>query len=378
MIPPSFNTATVDLPALAANYALLRKKAGDAALLAMVKADGYGHGMVECASALEKLGCSLFGVAELREAVILRQAGIGAAIYAMIGFDHQDAELFCAYDITPVVYDGAALQALSAAAVRRGRQIGVHLKVDTGMRRLGVEGKELQKLAAAVESLPNIYLAGIASHFPSADDVGSSSTDACLARFEKMEEVVAARPGLIRHIANSGGTLYFPRSRCDMVRCGISLYGYYPEGRNGIAGDGLQPVMSYSTRVLQVKEVPAGCGVSYGHTYTTTRPTTLAVLPVGYEDGYSRLLSNRGEVLVGGRRAKIRGRVCMNLCMVDVTDIKGVAAGDEAVLLGCQGSERITADEIAARCETISYEVLCMIGNNNQRRYREDELTGQP
>jgi len=371
MIPSSFNTVTVDLQALVANYALLRHKAGDAVLLAMVKADGYGHGMVECATALEKCGCSVFGVAELREAVILRQAGITSAIYAMIGFDHGDAELFCTCDITPVVYDPDALQALSAAAVRWGRQIGVHLKVDTGMRRLGVEGEGLQKLAAAVDTLPNLYLAGIASHFPSADDAGSSSTNDCLSRFEKMKEVVAGRPGLVHHIANSGGTLYFPRSHDDMVRCGISLYGYYPEGRDEVADDGLQPVMSYTTRVLQVKEVPPGCGVSYGHTYTTTRPTTLAVLPVGYEDGYSRLLSNRGEVLIGGSRARIRGRVCMNLCMVDVTDIEGVSAGDEAVLLGCQGSERITADEIAARCDTISYEVLCMLGNNNQRRYRE-------
>jgi len=371
MIPPSFNTVTIDLQALAANYRLLRQETGDAALLAMVKADGYGHGMVECAAALEEQGCTVFGVAELREAVILRQAGIGSAIYAMIGFDDGDAELFCTYDITPVVYDRAALQALSAAAVRRGRRIGVHLKVDTGMRRLGVEGDELQQLAAAVDALPHIYLAGIASHFPCADDAGSASTDECLARFVTINESFAHRPAVIRHIANSGGTLYFPRSRWDMVRCGISLYGYYPEGRKEVEDDGLRPVMSYSTRVLQVKEVPAGCGISYGYSYTTTRPTTLAVLPVGYEDGYSRLLSNRGEVLIGGRRAKIRGRICMNLCMADVTGIEGVAAGDEAVLLGSQGGEYITADEIAGRSDTISYEALCMIGNNNQRRYRE-------
>lgn len=373
MIPSSYNRVHIDLHSLGLNYALLRKSGGKADLLAMVKADGYGHGMVECTKALQDRGCARFGVAELREAVLLRQSGVDSVIFAMIGFDNKDADLFCEYDLTPVVYDSGSLEVLSRAAVRSGKEISVHIKVDTGMRRLGVEQKELEELLQILGNLPQLTLGGIASHFPCADDALSSSTQNCLRKFAEYVDLVPTKNKIISHIANSGGTLYFPGSRYDMVRCGISLYGYYPEGRKGVAAEGLQPVMSFVTRVLQVKDVPAGSGVSYGHTYITQKPTRLAVLPVGYEDGYSRQLSNCGEVLIRGRRAKIRGRVCMNLCMVDVTEIDGVVPGDEAVLLGSQGSERITADEIASLIGTISYEVLCMIGNNNQREYSNRE-----
>jgi len=367
VIPSSFNRVHIDYDALRHNYVLLRKNAKESSFLAMVKADAYGHGMVECSRVLEANGCRIFGVAELREAVLLRQSGITSAIYSMIGFDHEDAGCFCEFDITPLVYDVPSLEALSRAAVKSGKNLSVHLKVDTGMNRLGVYLEGLQDLLDNVKRLPGLQLGGLASHFPCADDRESSSTSESLARFAEFQGIGSGESSLMYHIANSGGTLYFPESRCDMVRCGISLYGYYPEGRKNVEDEGLQPVMSFTTRVLQVKTVPAGSGVSYGHTYITERPTVLAVLPVGYEDGFSRRLSNCGEVLIRGKRAKIRGRVCMNLCMADVTDIDGVAAGDEVVILGSMGKERITADEIAARIDTISYEVLCMIGNNNER-----------
>jgi len=368
--PASFNAVTIDLDELCHNYRFLRDTAGSAIFLAMVKADGYGHGMLECSEALEKAGCTHFGVAELPEAVKLRQGGTGGAIFSMVGFDPADAGAFAEFDITPVVYDVEGVKALSRAAQQAGKDICVHVKVDTGMDRLGVRLDEIDGLLKVIDDLPRVVVGGMASHFPCADDRDSKSTRQCYEKFKKFQKHASSLSNPVHHIANSGGTLYFPPGRCDMVRCGISLYGYYPEGREGVVEDGLHPVMSFSTRVVAVKDVPAGAGVSYGHTFVTTRKTRLAVLPVGYEDGFSRLLSNRGEVLIRGRRAPIRGRVCMNLCMVDVTDIEGVATGDEAVTLGRQGRECITADEIAAHIDTISYEVLCMLGNNNDRKYQ--------
>ncbi len=370
MIPASFNRVTVDLEAIKHNYRLLKKAAGNAAFLAMVKADGYGHGMIECSRALQEEGCRQFGVAELREAILLRHAGIQSTIYVMVGIDPMDAEYICEYNLTPVVYDMVTLEALSQAAQKHNRILPVHLKVDCGMSRLGIQEDQIEAFLQKIESLSGIQLAGIASHFPSADDVASESTANSYRRFQGYLSKAGKKTSIIRHIANSGATLYFPETHSDMVRCGISLYGCYPDGEKKRADDGLQPVMSFTTRVVQVKDIPEGTGVSYGSTYVTTRPTRLAVLPIGYEDGFSRQLSNCGEVLIRGRRAPVRGRVCMNLTMVDVTDIEGVTSGDEVVILGEQGTERITADEIAAKIGTISYEVLCMIGNNNERIIR--------
>lgn len=369
-VPPSFNRVVVDLDALKHNYTLLKKKAGTSAFLAMVKADAYGHGMAECSYTLEENGCSIFGVAELREAVILRQSGITSTIFAMIGFDRDDAECFVKYDIIPVVYDFSSLQALSSAAVLHKKEISIHVKVDCGMHRLGIMPEDLPAFIRLVQGLPGVKFGGIASHFPSSDDVNSSNTEECFARFEDCKKLLGESSPPIHHIANSGATLNFKKTHCDMVRCGIALYGYYPDGKRGDTKEGLRPVMSFTTHVLQVKDVPSGAGISYGHTFITTRPTRLAVLPVGYEDGFSRQLSNCGEVLIRGKRAPVRGRVCMNLCMVDITDIDGVTAGDEVVLLGRQGDDCITADDIASKIGTISYEVLCMIGNNNEREFR--------
>jgi alanine racemase len=369
MIPSSFNRVVIELDALTHNFNLLKRQAGKAEFLAMVKADGYGHGMIECACALQKCGCNTFGAAELREAVLLRQAGINGAIYSMVGFDEENADLFCDYDVIPVVYNVFSLQALSTAAVKNKKDIAVHVKVDCGMSRLGIRVEQVDEFVSTIKKLPGLKLGGIASHFPTSDDTGSSVTAECFNVFKSAQKSVGKTSPLITHIANSGAALYFPETHCDMVRCGIALYGYYPDGGEGKGEDELRPVMSYTTRVLQVKDIPPGTGVSYGHTYITNRQTRLAVLPVGYEDGFSRQLTNQGEVLIRGRRAPIRGRVCMNLCMVDVTDIEGAAAGDEVVLLGKQGKDRITADEIASHIGTISYEVLCMIGNNNEREF---------
>ena len=374
-IARSYNRVSISPKALRNNFKIIQKKAG-VRVLAMVKADGYGHDMVRAAEVFAAAGCESFGVAEIDEAVILRKAGIRGEIFIMLGFMHEHVNLVLQYNLTPVVFRIETAECLSRAAVKAGRRLGIHLKVDSGMSRLGLLPDQVDAFLERMCSLPSLYLAGIVSHFSQSDDPDSENTGKSYGIYTAMCNRINARDG-IRHIANSGGVFNFPETCGDMVRPGISLYGYYPDGEEGVRramGEKLLPAMSFTTQVLQVKTVPAGTGVSYGHTYITPAATRLAILPVGYEDGYLRSLSNRGEVLIKGRRAPIRGRICMNMCMADISDIEGVTPGDEVVLMGRQGPESITADEIAAWAGTISYEVLCLIGNNNERTYINEEI----
>ncbi len=377
MIGQSFNQISISRKALYSNYRLLQKRVGNKVrLLAMVKADAYGHGMVDAANIFSDAGCTDFGVAEVCEGVQLRKSGIKGNIFVFLGFVLSDVPMFFQYDLVPVIYDFQSAKALSEEAIVLDVEIAVHVKVDCGMTRLGIQPDEVLEFITRLKQLPGIKCEGLASHFPRADERNLSQTSEQFIRFEKISTAVKQieKAKLTIHTANSGGILYFPQTSCDMVRAGISLYGYYPDGMSGSEAEKrekLQPVMSFSTRVLQVKTVAAGVGVSYGHTFTTEHETKLAVLPVGYEDGLSRSLSNKGEVLVHGQRAIIRGRICMNLCMVDVTHIKGVQSGDVVVILGTQLDEMISGDEIAGRMNSISYEVLCSFGNNNQRNYTE-------
>ena len=367
----SFNQISVDPSALQANFRILQQKVGkNVRVMAMVKADAYGHGMVESASSFAKAGCDSFGVAEIQEGVELRCAGIQGQIFVLLGFQISQEQLFFDYDLTPVIFDFQALDLLSQAAVRRGKEIAVHLKVDCGMGRLGIMPSEFPGFLAHLERSPGISLAGIMSHFPMADDPSSRQTLEMFQRYKQVCAQASHRPLLLCHIANSGAVLYYPETCCDMVRLGISLYGYYPDGTHDkphASGEKLVPAMSFTTQVIQVKSVPAGTGISYGHTFITGKETRLAVLPVGYADGFLRTLSNKAQVLIKGQRARIIGRICMNLCMADISGIEGVKAGDQVVILGSQGTETITADEIAAWMGTISYEVLCLFGNNNER-----------
>lgn len=371
----SFNQIRISKAALCHNYRLLKERAGtEVRLLAMIKADAYGHGMNEVARVLSDNGCSEYGVAEIDEGLRLRNSGIESTIFVFLGFAPLDAGLFFEYNLTPVIYTLESALALSLEAEKRNREIEVHVKIDCGMTRLGIYPDEFGQFYNSLKDLPGLTFGGIASHFPRADEADSNNTSEQFSRFEKLFTIVKQNKKIIRHTANSGGILYFPETHCDMVRAGISLYGYYPDGLNGIrqeVGEKLQHVMSFTTSVLQVKTAPVGTGISYGHTYVTDSETRIAVLPVGYEDGLSRSLSNKGEVLIRGKRAKIRGRICMNLCMVDVTSIEDVQAGDEVVILGSQNTDTISADEIAGWMDSISYEVLCLFGNNNERKYIE-------
>lgn len=366
----SSNRVIIHSLALEQNYRALQQRVGASTpVMAMVKADGYGHGMVEAAKAFARAGCRAFGVAELVEGVELREAGIKGDIYATLGFDLTDARWFFSHDLIPVIYDLDHGKALAAEALRLGQEIGVVLKIDTGMSRLGIFPGEVDSFLEALRQCKGIRLAGLMSHFPEADQAESESTFKAISLFQRAMTETGAQQGLICHIANSGAMLNFADARFDMVRAGIALYGYDPAGNTsqGPHGSILTAAMEFKSRVLQVKELPPGQGVSYGHTFVTTRKTRVAVIPVGYEDGFNRRLSNLGAVLIKGQLAPVLGRVCMNMSMVDVSEITGVRPGDEVVVMGKDGAMEITAEDIAQRIDTISYEVLCAIGNNNQR-----------
>ena len=369
---PSWNRVEVDRAALRHNFRQVRKLVGPTVdILAVVKADAYGHGLVPAAQAFAEAGATAFGVAEVEEGVRLRQSGITGQIVIMLGVDRQGAAEAVAHDLTPVVYTLESLEALAAQATKAGCRKGVQVKVDVGMGRFGILPHELAPFIAALRRFPSLYLAGIASHFPKADAEGDPITEKQYSLFQELlGQVQEGGEPRVSHIANSATLMRYPEMRCDLVRPGISLYGCYPADWLGQASAlDLRPVMRFATTVLQVKEVPAGQGISYGHRYVTERPTRLAVLPVGYADGYLRRMAGRAEVLLAGQRAPVRGMICMNACMADVTDIPGVKAGDEAVLLGRQGAGEIRAEEIARWSDTINYEILCLFGSCNRQVY---------
>ncbi|MEA1934610.1 MAG: alanine racemase, partial [Thermodesulfobacteriota bacterium] len=319
-----------------------------------------------------------FGVAEVEEGIILRQAGVSGEILILVGAPEDAFDEVVKHGLTPVVFDPATVKALSAHAERMNVKVGVYLKIDVGMGRLGIMPHEALSFISAMESINGVFLAGLLGHFPMADGPDHDKT---LGMFKKFESIVSEIPNSgkndqIMHMANSAAIIRYPETHLDMVRAGISLYGCYPsDSEQDQMLMTLRPAMSFKTRVIQVKQVPKGYGLSYGHIYVTNRPSRIAVLPAGYNDGYLRKFSNRAEVLIRGRRAPIRGRVCMDLCLADVTDLPGVTVGDEVTLMGRQESaddsykDEITANEVAGWLETNNYEVLCLFGNSNRKVY---------
>lgn len=374
----NFNRVEIDLAALRNNFLSIQQTAGsNVGVMAVVKSDAYGHGLIECALALCSVGARTFGVAEVWEGAALRRAGVDGDIVVLLGAFPESHDDIINHKLTVVVYDVDFITGLSRAAADRKTEVKVHLKVDVGMGRLGILPAEVESYVSLIKRLPGVTLAGVLSHLPVADEQrASEKTRQQVADFKNiLAGIHEKKQGIfVSHIANSAGIIYFPGARLEMVRPGISLYGYYPDAsparaNSAAPGLNLEPVMHFKTRVIQVKELEAGCGISYGHTFVTRRRSRIAVLPVGYADGYLRLLSNRAEVLIGGRRAPVCGRVCMNATMVDVTDLPPVHAGDEVVLLGKQGEAQISADEIAKWLGTISYEVLCLFGSFNEKIY---------
>jgi len=364
-----YNRVEIDLAALRHNYLALRQLVGPrVGLLSVVKSDAYGHGLLEVAGTLNRAGANCFGVADVEEGVRLRQAGISGEIVVLLGGLTGNPDDLLAHDLTPVVFDRQYLRELAAAANAAGRVAPVQLKIDTGMGRLGIMPGEFPAFLELLRELPALRLAGVLSHFPLADAADLGPTAAQNQRFTEL--LAGAAGGPAAHIANSAALLRQTATHHDLVRPGITLYGCYPVDDPGLRDKvRLKPVMSFKSRVLQVKEVPAGYGISYGRLFTTARPTRLAALPVGYDDGYLRRLTGRARVLIAGRRVEVVGRICMNVCMADITELPPVAPGDEVVIMGRQGTEEITADELAGWQETINYEVLCLFGGRNQRCY---------
>jgi alanine racemase len=373
------STIEIDLAALRYNFSKVKELVGPStAVLGVVKSDAYGHGMLQVARELENLGVEYLGVSNCREAVTLRQGGLKVPILLLLGVEEDELVHVIQHGLTPVIYRSDVALAVSAAALSANTEIPVHLKIDTGMGRLGVPFTEAAKFLKLIKSLAGIRVEGLLSHFASADEHDKSFSNQQLDRFRQIlsqARTIGLNPPY-GHMANSAGVIDLPDSYLQLVRPGLMLYGAPPssELHHPIP---LRPVMTLKTRVLQLKEVPAGSPIGYGCTYTTSRPSLIATLPVGYDDGYDRLLSNKGEVLVRQRRAPVLGRISMCLTTVDVTDIPGVQPDDEVVLLGKQGEEQITADDIAAKISTINYEIFCNLGGYRKKVFLNSSMREQ-
>jgi alanine racemase len=364
-VPPGRPTCCfIDLEALRWNFRQIKEKVGpQVKILSMVKANAYGHGAVDVAKNLAAEGSDMFGVATLEEAVELRQAKIRQPIIVLAGAYLEQLDQFLEYTLTAVVHETENLKQLEAAVRKRKTTLNIHVKIDTGMGRIGLLPVEIDSWLPELKKLTALKIEGVFSHFSHAESVTGDYTQKQLEIFKtvlKRQRSEGINPPLA-HLANSAATITLPSAYFDMVRPGIVLYGIYPSPSmaNQIS---LKPVLVWKTRILQLKKVPPGSSISYGETFITQRESLIATLPIGYADGYSRLLSNRGAVLVRGKRAPVAGRVCMDLTTIDVTDIDEVQQGDEVILLGRQGDVTISADEMASWANTISYEILTSIG----------------
>lgn len=353
--------AVVDLEQLQKNLKCVRGLVPQSAMiLAAVKGDAYGHGAVQCAEVLSAAGADWFGVALVEEGRTLRKAGIDKPILCMGGAGPFGAAEALAHRLTPLISHIDEARAIAAAAQSAGTTANVHIKVDTGMGRLGVPLHHWAHFLDRVADFPQLHIEGIASHLAfSESPAGTVQTQEQIRRFEEAAHVAKARGvhASILHTANSGAILQHPSSAFDMVRPGLLLYGYDPQQKDPRID--VHPIMRVTTQVLVVRDLPSGVALSYGGTFVTDRPTRVATLPVGYADGFPRALSNKGEVLIHGARAPILGRVCMDMCIADVTDVPiDVHPGDEAVILGRQGAEIIDAWDMAKHANTIPYEIL--------------------
>jgi alanine racemase len=361
----------IDLAALEQNYRRLRALCDpQVKMLAVVKADAYGHGLVPVARRLAAAGADYLGVGSFEEGLRLRGAGIKLPVLLLLGILPEEAEWAVAADLEVALFRLDVARALGAAGAHQGKKARVHIKVDTGMGRLGVLPQDTLPFLADLKKLRHLKAMGLISHLAVADQEDKTYT---LKQLQELTSLLAAARDAgwklpLSHIANSAALWELKEAHLGLVRPGLMLYGSPPAPDRPPPVD-LAPVMSLTARVLQVKRLPPGSSISYGCTYTTPDWSDIAVLPVGYCNGYSRLFSNRGEVLLHGRRAPIRGRVCMNLTMADVTGIPGVKEGDRAVLLGKDQGEQLRAEELADWAQTISYEVFCALGTANIRRY---------
>jgi len=365
--------AEIELSAIAHNVREFRQATSpDTRIMAIVKADGYGHGAVVVAREAVSAGASFLGVATVEEALELREAGIASPIL-VLGFTSRDyASLLLEHSIAATVFTLSEAEAFSSAALAFGRKMTVHVKIDTGMSRVGwFPCETADQFVRQLAFLPGLELEGIFTHFAAADHADLQYTYWQLERFLALCDKLV-RLGIhipLRHAANSAAALRLPAAHLEMVRVGIGLYGLSPGGAVPESTARLQPAMALKSHIVLLKKVPAGTSVSYGCTYTATEPCLLATLPVGYADGYPRRLSNLGQVLIRGQRAPVVGRVCMDQMVVRVDGIHGIEVGDEAVLFGRQEEALLHVDEVAAWLETINYEVVTTVSRRVPRVY---------
>lgn len=362
----------INLDHLTSNLQEIKAAIGPATqIMAVVKADGYGHGAVAIAEAALKAGASSLAVAFVEEAVGLRRAGIDAPVLVLGYTDPIHFHSLIEYRLTPTVFSLQTALELSKRAAAEKLIMPVQLKVDTGMGRIGFLPKEFVDAAYRISRMPGLKIEGVFTHFSSSDEEDQTYTREQKLLFDRMidhcNDKGIAFP--LIHAANSAAAMAYPDSRYNLIRFGISLYGCYPAEGIFKYRFKLRPILTFKSRVVMVKEVPPGTAISYGCTYRTNKDSIIATVPVGYADGYSRLLSNKGLVLIRGRRAMVVGRVCMDHLMVDATHIPGVRRGDEVVLYGRQGDEEIMIEEMAGLIDTVNYELLCIINKRVPRFY---------
>jgi alanine racemase len=370
----------IDLAALRRNVAALSALIGPACkVLAVVKSDGYGHGLIDSGRAAVDGGARRLGVSTVEEGIALRAANLGCPILVMGPIADGEAAGIVAHRLTPVIHRPGQLAALAAAVDHLPGAAGratlpVHLKVDTGMGRLGLLPGEFPSALEQARAAPELAVEGVMTHFAEADVAGSAYTADQQQQFLSIIAQAAAgrppQPPIIAHAANSAALLTRPESRLQMVRAGLAIYGVLPAPHcRGIVE--LEPVMRWTTRLAHLRRLESGRSIGYGRSFTTTRPSLIGLLPMGYAAGYPRLLSNRAVCLHDGARLPVVGRVSMDLTMIDLTDHPAAAVGDEIVLLGSQGEGRVTAEELAGWAQTIPYEILCAAGGRNPRCYLE-------
>jgi len=367
----------INLDAIRSNINEIRRHLKkDTKLMVIVKADAYGHGAVAVSKALENGLADAFGVAIIEEAVELRKAGITKPILILGFTPREQFDLVVSYDVIQTVYQYEMAQELSKEAIKQGKTAKIHIKVDTGMSRLGFsDSQESITEIKKISTLKGLYIEGIFSHFANADEKDKSSVNDQIRRFNdfyrQLENEGIHIP--IRHMANSAGVIEFPNAQYEMVRCGIITYGLYPSEYVNHSFANLIPAMELKSHVVYIKEVPPGTGISYGSTYITKRKTKVATIPVGYADGYSRNLSNVGKVIIRGKYAPIIGRICMDYFMVDVTDIEDVTQGDTVTLLGKDGDCVISAETLALWSHSFPYEMVCTVGKRIPRVFLSQE-----
>ncbi|MFL6468058.1 MAG: alanine racemase [Pyrinomonadaceae bacterium] len=365
--------AEIDLENLAFNFHSIRKfVSSDVKVMGVVKADAYGHGSIQCSKRLESEGVDWLGVASIEEAIELRDSGIRIPILCFRGSRLGLESLFLDRDITPSLFDIDRARELDHAAGIAGIRKKVHLKIDTGMGRVGVPYQNIALFADQISGLSNLEVEGVMTHFACADDLTSELTTLQIDRFNNAIALLrekGIRPRII-DMANSPGAVAFPESHASMVRIGGLLYGLGDDVLpKGIDRPELRPVMSVKSEIAFLKSISSGEGIGYGQTFSTSRDSVIATVPIGYYDGYRRALSNRSRVIVNGRFAPVVGRISMDWTAIDVTDIKNVRVGDEVILIGNTDGNQIKAEELAQLCESISYETTCGISKRVPRIY---------